>query len=217
VPSCLGTSCSPPLTGSQRAPSPSTLRPMRCGHGSRRWAPRRGEAPTPYDWIENLFGLDMHSAGRVLPLLGLLLVAAAISAFTGGATIIAAIMGLSIGLGFANEYRAARTVAALHGDIRYQALVWRDGQQRDLDVSQHVPGDIVGLRVGGVVPADLRILEADQLECDEAVLTGESMAAPKTQEPVVRTDSAVDLRSCAFMGTIVHQGAGRGVSDRAGR
>jgi Mg2+-importing ATPase len=148
------------------------------------------------------------------PLLGLLLVAAAVSAFTGGATdaaIIAAIMGLSIGLGFANEYRAARAVAALHGDIRYEALVWRDGQQRDLDVSQLVPGDIVGLRVGGVVPADLRILEADQLECDEAVLTGESMAAPKTSAPAARTDSAVDLPSCAFMGTVVHQGAGRGV------
>ena len=148
------------------------------------------------------------------PLLGLLLVAAAVSAFTGGATdaaIIAAIMGLSIGLGFANEYRAARAVAALHGDIRYEALAWRDGQQRDLDVSLLVPGDIVGLRVGGVVPADLRILEADQLECDEAVLTGESMAAPKTAAPVTRTDSAVDLPSCAFMGTVVHQGAGRGV------
>ena len=93
------------------------------------------------------------------------------------AAIIAAIMGLSVGLGFVNEYRSARAVAALHGDIHYQALVWRDGKQRELDVSVLVPGDVVALRVGDVVPADLRIVEADQLECDEAVLTGESMAA----------------------------------------
>jgi Mg2+-importing ATPase len=148
------------------------------------------------------------------PLLVLLLGAAVVSAFTGGLTdaaIIAAIMLLSVGLGFVNEYRSARAVAALHGDIHYQALVWRDGRQRELDVGLLVPGDVVALRVGGVVPADLRIIEVDQLECDEAILTGESMAAAKTPEPTAETDSAVDLPSCAFMGTVVHQGAGRGV------
>jgi Mg2+-importing ATPase len=148
------------------------------------------------------------------PLLVLLLGAAVVSAFTGGLTdaaIIAAIMLLSVGLGFVNEYRSAKAVAALHGDIRYQALVWRDGEQRELDVSLLVPGDMVALRVGGVVPADLRIVEADQLECDEAVLTGESMAAIKTPEAAGESGSAVDLPACAFMGTVVRQGSGRGV------
>jgi P-type Mg2+ transporter len=148
------------------------------------------------------------------PLLVLLFGAAVVSAFTGGLTdsaIIAAIMLLSVGLGFVNEYRSAKAVAALHGDIHYQALVWRDGRQRELDVSVLVPGDVVALRIGGVVPADLRIFEADQLECDEAVLTGESMASAKAPEVATQTDSAVDLPSCAFMGTVVHQGAGRGV------
>ena len=148
------------------------------------------------------------------PLLVLLLGAAVVSAFTGDLTdsvIIGAIMLLSVGLGFVNEYRSARAVAALHGDIHYEALVWRGGRQQELDVSNLVPGDVVALQVGGVVPADLRILEADQLECDEAVLTGESMAAAKTAESVPAADSAVDLPSCAFMGTVVHQGAGRGV------
>jgi Mg2+-importing ATPase len=91
------------------------------------------------------------------------------------------------------------------------ALVWRDGRQRELDVSLLVPGDVVALRVGDVVPADLRILETEQLECDEAVLTGESMAATKTADPVNGTESTVDRPSCAFMGTVIHQGAGRGV------
>jgi Mg2+-importing ATPase len=148
------------------------------------------------------------------PLLVLLFGAAVVSAFTGGLTdsaIIAAIMVLSVGLGFVNEFRSARAVAALHGDIHYQALVWRDGRQSELDVRLLVPGDVVALGVGGVVPADMRIIEADQLECDEAVLTGESMAAAKTPDLVAGTDSAVDLPSCAFMGTVIHQGAGRGV------
>jgi Mg2+-importing ATPase len=148
------------------------------------------------------------------PLLFLLLAAAAVSALTGGVTdagIIAAIVVLSVGLGFINEYRSARAVAALHGDIHYAALVWRDGRQREVDVSALVPGDVVALRIGDVVPADLRIVRTDQLECDEAVLTGESMAAAKTTDPVAGTDSGVDLPSCAFMGTVVHQGAGRGV------
>ncbi len=136
------------------------------------------------------------------PLLVLLLAAAAVSALTGGVTeaaIIAAIMVLSVGLGFVNEYRSAKAVAALHGDVHHQALVWRDGEQRELDVSLLVPGDVVGLRVGAVVPADLRIMESDQLECDEAVLTGESAAAVKTAEPVTRTDSGVELPPCAFI------------------
>lgn len=94
--------------------------------------------------------------------------------------IIAAIVVLSVGPGFSNEYRSEVAVAALHANIRHQALVWRDGRQQRLDVRDLAPGDVVALRVGDLVPADLRLLEANQLECDEAVLTGEPMAAVKT-------------------------------------
>jgi Mg2+-importing ATPase len=65
--------------------------------------------------------------------------------------------------------------------------------------------------VGDLVPADLRLLDANQLECDEAVLTGESIPAVKSAAAVPAGDSTVDLSSCAFMGTVVHQGAGRAV------
>jgi P-type Mg2+ transporter len=154
--------------------------------------------------------------GRQLrnPLLLLLLAAAGVSAGTGDPTdgaIIAAIVVLSVGLGFVNEYRSELAVAALHSGIRHQALVWRDGSQQRLDVGDLVPGDVVALRVGDVVPADLRLLEANQLECDEAVLTGEPVPAVKTTAPAPAGDSTVDLPACAFMGTVVHQGAGRGV------
>jgi Mg2+-importing ATPase len=148
------------------------------------------------------------------PLLILLLAAAGVAAATGDPTdgaIIAAIVVLSVGLGFINEYRSELAIAALHANIRHQALVWRDSGQHRIDVRDLVPGDVVTLRVGDLVPADLRLLEANQLECDEAVLTGEPMPAVKSAAVDPASDSAVHLPSCAFMGTVVHQGAGRGV------
>ena len=158
-----------------------------------------------------LFGVLVRQLRN--PLLLLLLVAAAVSAATGDTTdggIIAAIVVLSVGLGFVNEYRSEIAVAALHANIRHEALVWRDNNAQRVDVSDLVPGDIIELRVGDLVPADVRLIETVQLECDEAVLTGESIAAVKTVEPSA-TDSDVDLPSCAFMGTVVHQGSGKAI------
>jgi Mg2+-importing ATPase len=148
------------------------------------------------------------------PLLGLLLAAAAVSGLTGDptdASIIAAIVLLSVGLGFVNEFRAANAVAALHRDIHHETTVWRDGAASTIDVTGLVPGDIVALRVGDIVPADLRVIEATQLECDEAVLTGESLPVEKTSDATGVPESPLELPSCAFMGTVVHQGAGRGL------
>jgi Mg2+-importing ATPase len=147
------------------------------------------------------------------PLLILLLGAAGVSAGTGDVTdgaIIAAIVLLSVGLGFFNEYRSELAVAALHGNIHHETVVWRDGKEQRLDVADVVPGDVVRLGLGDLVPADVRLIEVNELECDEAVLTGESLPSPKSVEPV-STDSPVDLPSCAFMGTVVHQGSGRAV------
>jgi Mg2+-importing ATPase len=148
------------------------------------------------------------------PLLLLLLAAAAVSGLTGdptGASIIAAIVTLSVGLGFVNEFRAANAVAALRRDIHHQATVWRDGSPVEVDVTALVPGDVVSLRVGDIVPADLRLLETTGLQCDEAVLTGESMPVDKGDQAEEAVESPLELPSCAFMGTVVHQGAGRGV------
>jgi Mg2+-importing ATPase len=130
------------------------------------------------------FGVLVHQLRN--PLLVLLLAAAGVSVATGGTTegvIIAAIVLLSVGLGFINEYRSEVAVAALHANIRHQALVWRDGRQQRLDVRELVPGDVVALQVGDLVPADLRLLEADQLECDEAVLTGEAIRRSRRRPP----------------------------------
>ena len=148
------------------------------------------------------------------PLLFLLLGAAVISGLTGDpadAVIIAAILALSVGLGFVNEYRSERAAVALHDNIRHQTLVTRDGVERRIDVRELVPGDIVTLGIGNVVPADIRLLDATQLECDEAVLTGESMPSAKSVHAVVGEGSDAEQPTCASMGTIVHQGSARGV------
>jgi len=148
------------------------------------------------------------------PLLVLLVAAALVSILVGqgvDAGIILVIVFLSIGLGFLNEYRSEKAVEELHSTIRHSAVTMRDGRVSAVDVTKLVPGDVVGLDVGDVVPADIRLIEANALECDEAVLTGESMPARKMTEPTPRTDSSLSMPSCALMGTLVRAGMGRGV------
>lgn len=153
------------------------------------------------------------------PLLILLVATATTSLVVGERTdalIILAIMGLSVGLGFVNEYRAARAVEALHSRIRHTAIALRDGRAVAVDITALVPGDIVRLDVGDVVPADLRLLEVNGLECDEAVLTGEAIPAEKSAVPSPPGASPIDLPSCAFMGTIVRGGTALGVVVQTG-
>ncbi|HEX9030530.1 MAG TPA: magnesium-translocating P-type ATPase [Streptosporangiaceae bacterium] len=148
------------------------------------------------------------------PLLGLLAVAAIASYFVGersDAVIIGIILALSVGMGLLNEYRAERAAQALHSQIRHQALVLRDGQPASVDVTELVPGDVVDLKLGDVVPADLRLLASSGLECDESILTGESMPAEKEPAPVPAGTALADLSDCALMGTVVRAGSGRGV------
>jgi len=153
------------------------------------------------------------------PLLALLLAAAAVSAFVGertDAAVIGAIVALSVGLGFANEYRAERAGAALHDNLRHYAVVVRDGAKQRVDVVDLVPGDLVELELGLVVPADLRLTRVEGLECDESVLTGESVPVAKQIEPVAAGSTLADLASCALMGTVVRAGQGAGVAVATG-
>jgi len=153
------------------------------------------------------------------PFLILLLVTAVASAALGQATdsvIIFLISGLSVGLGFTSEYRSARAVEALHARLRHTIDALRDGVDSAVDVTSLVPGDVVRLGVGDVVPADLRLLEANGLGCDESVLTGEPGAAEKSVEPVAAPESRLELASCAFMGTVVRAGNGLGICVETG-
>ncbi|GAA0711512.1 cation-transporting P-type ATPase [Dactylosporangium roseum] len=153
------------------------------------------------------------------PLLVLLLVAAVASYFVGersDAIIIGVILALSVGLGLVNEYRAEKAAEALHSKISHRALAVRGGHPVAVDVTALVPGDVVDLRLGDVVPADIRLLEASGLECDESVLTGESLPVDKNTAPVPAGTPLAGLSGCALMGTVVHAGSGRGVVTATG-
>ena len=143
-------------------------------------------------------------------------VAAAVFGERTDAIIIFLISGLSVGLGFVSEYRSTRAVDALHSQLRHTIVARRDGTAAVVDVTELVPGDVVRIGVGDVVPADLRLLEAEGLECDESVLTGESAPAEKNVEPVAKPESPLELPSCAFMGTVVRAGSGVGVVVQTG-
>ncbi len=148
------------------------------------------------------------------PLLILLAGAALVSGATGDPTdaiIIGLILTLSVGLGFTNEYRSELAAVALHSSIHHQTVAWRDGARTTINVSDLVPGDVVELAVGAIVPADVRLVESARLECDEAVLTGESATAAKSVTAVAPGSNTAELSSCVFMGTVVHQGSATGV------
>jgi Mg2+-importing ATPase len=144
------------------------------------------------------------------PLLWLLLAAAAVSGVVGeglDAIIIGVIVAASVGLGFANEYRAERAAEAMHSEIRHDVAATREGQPVTVEVTHLVPGDIVHLGVGSIVPADVRLLTAIDLECDESILTGEAVPSEKSPAPVSIGSPLAELSSCLFMGTVVHDGA----------
>lgn len=133
------------------------------------------------------------------------------------AVIIGIILVASTGLGFFNEYRAERAAAALHSRMRHTAVVRRDGYFVNWDVTTLVPGDVIRLTLGEAVPADVRLLEATGLECNESILTGESTGSEKSPEPVAADTDLADCTDLAFMGTIVSAGEGLGVVYATGR
>ncbi|MGA7205208.1 MAG: magnesium-translocating P-type ATPase [Specibacter sp.] len=148
------------------------------------------------------------------PILILLIVTAGLSVFLGDATnsiVIGVILVVSVGLGFSNEFRAERAAEALHSRVTHTVVVLRDGNERQIDVVKLVPGDVVRLTLGAIVPADIRVLHSEDLLCDESILTGESLPADKDTVPIVGDASLGDLSCCLFMGTIVQAGSCTGV------
>jgi Ca2+-transporting ATPase len=115
-------------------------------------------------------------------------------------------------IGFAQEYRAQRAVAALKMLAAPNASVLRAGALTSLPAAQLVPGDVVLLAAGNIVPADTRLMEAVQLKVDESALTGESVPAEKRTAACADPELALgDRRNMAFKGTTVTYGRGRGV------
>ncbi len=145
----------------------------------------------------------------------LLIVAAIVSALLGewiDASAIMAIVVLNAILGIVQEQRAEEALAALKKLAAPDAHVMRDGKRLTVPSRELVPGDIIFLEAGNHVPADVRLLEAVNLQVEEAALTGESVPVQKNAALQLEKNIPLgDRRNTAFMGTLVSYGRGSGV------
>jgi Ca2+-transporting ATPase len=146
----------------------------------------------------------------------LILIAAAIISGAAGdlkdTIVILAIVVINAVIGFVQEYRAEKAMEALKKMATASARVLRDNQRAEIPLAELVPGDVVLLEAGDVVPADLRLTEIHTLKIDEASLTGESQAVDKTTEPInAEKTSLGDRVNMAFKHTLVTHGRGTGV------
>jgi Ca2+-transporting ATPase len=144
-----------------------------------------------------------------------LIVAAVISGFVGDVedtVVIIVIVILNAAIGFVQEYRAERAMAALKRMAAVSAHVLRDGRIETVTAAELVPGDVVLLEAGNVVPADLRIIETARLKIDESALTGESVAVEKNIAAIEAIDAPLgDRLDMAYKGTTIVYGRGRGL------
>ena len=149
----------------------------------------------------------------------LLIAAAAISLLLGetlDAIVILAIIVINGILGFLQEYRAEKTIEALRKLTSLKAVALRDGKEKEISASQLVPGDVIGIETGQKAPADCRILEAFNLQTQEASLTGESLPVLKDPKEIAVEERVSDRINMLFSSTIVVAGHGKAVVTGTG-
>ncbi|MEK6735544.1 MAG: magnesium-translocating P-type ATPase, partial [Pseudomonadota bacterium] len=155
------------------------------------------------------------------PLVLILLVAISISALNGdeiSALIIGFIILMSVTLDFIQEYRAGQSAAKLAAQVAITATVLRDGKTHEIPVAQVVPGDIILLSAGDLVPADGQLLEAKDLFVNQSQLTGEPFPVEKHVDSSVIADPwTLEAETAVFMGSIVISGSARVLIGRTGQ
>ena len=155
------------------------------------------------------------------PLVAILLVAALVSAILGdpvNASIIFAIVILSNILNFVQTYRSQNAVEKLRANVSPKAIVLRDGAWTELPRRELVPGDMIRLAAGDLVPADARLVQSTDLHIQQAALTGESLPVDKNADDLdAPTESFAEIHNCVFLGTSVVSGSGTALVIAIGR
>lgn len=143
------------------------------------------------------------------PIILILLAATGISAATGDviySLIIVAIILTSLILSFIQEFRAGNALEKLRNMIQIKSTVLRDGKSVDIPSDSIVPGDIVLLSAGSLIPADGLVLESDDFLVNQSIFTGESYPTEKKPEAVAEDTSLAERINCVYMGTSVSSG-----------
>ncbi|NIM59418.1 MAG: HAD-IC family P-type ATPase, partial [Candidatus Aminicenantes bacterium] len=120
-------------------------------------------------------------------------------------------------IGVIQEKKAEKAMEALKKLISHKAKVLRDGGFVNIFATHVVPGDIVNLEAGNRIPADLRVIDSNNLKVDEAVLTGESVPDEKFDQVLEKDSSVADQDNMLFMGTLIVSGNGLGIAVTTGR
>jgi len=166
----------------------------------------------------NPWAILLHQVAS--PLIYILLAALAVTLAIGNwadSIVIAVVVVLNTVIGFFQEYRAENAMQALLNLVTPKATVLRGGGEQEIDSADLVPGDVVQIEEGRVVPADLRVLESARLQVDESVLTGESVPSAKWSEPLEQDIELADRENMAYMSTAVTSGRGIGLVVATGR
>jgi Ca2+-transporting ATPase len=157
--------------------------------------------------------LNQFTSPLIYVLLGALVVTLAIQKWS-DAIVIGLVLVINASVGFYQEYRAETAVRSLMEMVAPKANVKRGGEEKEVESDKLVPGDVVMLGEGEMVPADMRLIKTKRLQVNEAALTGESVPASKSTDPLEDADEdtpPADQSNLAFMGTAVTSGRGLGV------
>ncbi len=154
------------------------------------------------------------------PLVLILVAASLISVFAGewvdAAVVLAIVLGSTL-LGLTQEYTAGNAIEKLRSKVTHHSTVLRDGEPRTQASSRVVPGDLVLLSAGSLIPADGVVLEAKDCFVNQAVLTGETFPVQKTTGVAAAAASLAERGNCVFMGTSVSSGTARILVVQTGR
>ncbi len=159
--------------------------------------------------------LNQFKSPIIIILICASIVSAALQDFADTAIILVIIVA-SGALSFFQEYHAANTVAKLLRTVKTKATLVRDGVNREVFIDELVPGDIILLSAGSIIPADCRLLDTKDFFVNEALLTGETFPVEKNASALPESHSLAQRKNTVFMGTSVESGLATAVAVKTG-